>query len=74
MKRLAIRFIKALNESGLFEPIEGRLPYRVLYDFLDRNVTGIVITPKLEEINGIRMCDIVARAEDVTTIIDTIDE
>ena len=66
MKRLCIRFIKTLNESGLFEQIEGKQPYRVLYDYLDRNVTGIVIEPKLKEEEGILICgDSELRTEDV---------
>lgn len=66
MKRLCIRFIKTLNESGLFEQIEGKQPYRVLYDYLDRNVTGIVIEPKLKEEQGILICgDSEVRTEDV---------
>ena len=65
MKRLCVRFIKAFNESGLFEAIEGELPYRVLYDYLDHNVTGIVITPKIKEEEGIIICgDNEIRAED----------
>ena len=56
MKRLCIRFVKTLNDSGLFEKIEGKLPYRVLYDHLDQNVTGIVIEPKLKEEEGIIIC------------------
>lgn len=66
MKRLCVRFIKAFNESGLFEAIEGKLPYRVLYDYLDRNVTGIVITPHIKEEEGIIICGSdEARTEDV---------
>lgn len=66
MKRLCIRFIKALNESDLFEKIEGKQKYRVLYDYLDRNVTGIVIEPKLKEEEGILICgDSELRKEDV---------
>lgn len=61
MKRLAMRFVKALNESGLFEIIEGNLPYSVLYDHLDQNVTGIVIHPVIEELEGVLLCDIDAR-------------
>lgn len=57
MKRLAIRFIQALNNSGYFETIEGKLHYQVLYDHLDENVTGIVITPELLEEDGISICD-----------------
>lgn len=64
MKRLCIRFVKALNESGLFEPIEGRLSYRVLYDHFDQNVTGIVITPPLIEEEGVIICDDEFRSED----------
>ena len=56
MKRLAVRFVKALNESGLFEPIEGDVLYQVLYDHLDQNVTGIVLTLTLEETKGISIC------------------
>lgn len=56
MKRLCIRFIRKLNESGLFEPIDGAISYRVLYDYLDSNVTGVVIEPTLEEISGVSLC------------------
>ena len=57
MKRLCARFIKHLNESKYFEQIEGEIRYQVLYDHLDQNVTGIVITPPLEELDGISLCD-----------------
>lgn len=56
MKRLSIRFIQALNESGMFDQIEGNVPYRVLYDHLDQNVTGIIIEPTLKEEEGIWIC------------------
>lgn len=56
MKLLAIKFINALNRSGLFEEIEGNLRYQVLYDHLDMNVTGVVINPILEEAEGISTC------------------
>lgn len=56
MKRLCIRFIKNLNESGMFEQIEGKVMYRVLYDHLDQNVTGIIIEPQLKETEGIWIC------------------
>lgn len=61
MKRLAIRFIVALNNSGYFEQIENDVPYSVLYDHLDENVTGVVINPILEEIEGVRVCDDILR-------------
>lgn len=57
MKRLCIRFVLALNESGLFSPINGNLQYQVLYDHLDVNVTGIVIEPTLTEEEGISICN-----------------
>ena len=56
MKRLCIKFVLAVNESGMFELIEGDLPYRVLYDHLNQNVTGIVIEPQLKETDGIWIC------------------
>jgi hypothetical protein len=64
MKRLCIRFVKNLNESGLFEQIEGRLSYRVLYGYFDQNVTGIVITPPLIEEEGVIICTDEHRSED----------
>lgn len=56
MKRLAIRFVRALNGSGLFEQIDGDVLYQVLYDHLDQNVTGVVLTLTLAEINGVSIC------------------
>ncbi len=56
MKRLAVRFVRSFNESGLFEPIEGDVLYQVLYDHLDQNVTGIVLTLTLEETKGVSIC------------------
>lgn len=64
MKRLCIKFIKAFNASGLFEVIEGNVDYRVLYDHLDHNVTGIVITPTLVEEEGVIICEDEVRSED----------
>lgn len=61
MKRLAILFVSTLNRSGYFQQIEGELPYQVLYDHLDQNVTGVVISPTLEEIEGVRICDTISR-------------
>lgn len=56
MKRLAIRFVKKFNESGLFEPLEGDIPYQVLYDHLDQNVTGIILNLILNEEEGVSIC------------------
>lgn len=57
MKRLALKFINAVNESGEFEAIEGPIGYRVHVDYLDANVTGVSIEITLKEREGIRMCD-----------------
>lgn len=64
MKRLCVKFVKAFNDSKLFEMIDGDLPYRVVYDYLDQNVTGISITPPLIEEEGIIICDGEYRTED----------
>lgn len=57
MKRLAVKFVNKLNESEYFECIEGSVPYQVVYDYLDQNTTGVIITLKLEEVDGISICD-----------------
>ena len=64
MKRLAIRFVKALNESECFERIEGKLSYQVVYDFLDQNVTGVVLSIPLEEVDGVAICEDESRDSD----------
>lgn len=57
MKRLCIRFIRALNNSGYFQDLEEDIQYQVLYDHLDENVTGIVISPTLTEEEGVNLCN-----------------
>lgn len=56
MKKLAIEFILTMNESGLFEPISGEVPMSIEYNLLDVNLTGVVLTLRLEEKQGIVMC------------------
>lgn len=68
MKRICVHFIVELNSSGLFSPIEGSVPYRVLYDTFDQNVTGIVISLLLQEERGITICNEEKREEDIKTI------
>lgn len=63
MKRLCIRFVRAVNESGYFSELEDDIPYQVLYDHLDENVTGIVISPSLKEDAGINLCNEPERLE-----------
>lgn len=68
MKRLCYKFIRNLNESGYFSPLEGKLPYQLVYDHLDENVTGVIITPKLEEEEGVSIC---GDEEDDQEVTDT---
>lgn len=56
MKRLCIRFVQAFNASKYFDELDGNIPYRVLYDYLDVNVTGIIIEPTLIEKEGVILC------------------
>lgn len=57
MKLLAQCFIRALNESELFEPIgDTILNYQVPYDTTDECVTGIIITLPLREKTGRTYC------------------
>lgn len=58
MKRLCYRFIKAFNESKLFEPLPEDISYRVVIDHLDQMVSGIIITPRIKERKGVLLCDI----------------
>lgn len=59
MKTLAARFIRAINESGYFEPIDYKteIPYQCVYDYLDQNVTGVLITLELKEKEGLSACE-----------------
>jgi hypothetical protein len=43
MKDKAQRFIATVNNSGVFEWVDGDLPYRVVYDKLDENMVGVTI-------------------------------
>lgn len=53
MKELARRFIVAINNSGLFESVSGDFTYTAFYEYLDQNVTGIMLTLKLKELEGV---------------------
>lgn len=53
MKNAAMEFIVRLNESGLFEPVEGEIPYSVILEKLAPVVTGISISLKLKEVAGV---------------------
>lgn len=55
-KNYAKEFILRLNESGLFEQIDENIPYQVLYDHLDINMTGVSIEVQLKETKGLVLC------------------
>lgn len=57
MKTLASRFIKAVDDSGEFEPVGDETPYQVVYDALDENLTGVIITIELKETGGLKICE-----------------
>lgn len=49
MKAVGVDFIKALNASGYFLPIDGTLNYQVLCEQLSDIVTGVMFTIRLQE-------------------------
>ena len=61
MKRLCFLFVKLLNDSGYFEPIEGDVDYNVFTNDYDDNMVGVSIEPELKEIEGVLLCDIIER-------------
>ena len=58
MKRLCYRFIKAFNESRLFDALPEDIPYQSVIDRLDQGVSGIIISPRIKEQKGVKLCDI----------------
>ena len=53
MKSAAMTFIARMNDSGLFEPIEGDIPYSVILEKLSPIVTGISISVQVKEVKGV---------------------
>ena len=53
MKSAAMVFIARMNDSGLFEPIEGDIPYSVILEKLSPIVTGISISVQVKEAKGV---------------------
>ena len=53
MKSAAMVFIARMNDSGLFEPIEGDIPYSVILEKLSPIVTGISISIQVKEVKGV---------------------
>ena len=56
MKGIFYTFLREYNKGEYFAPIEGNIPYQVVYDKLDVNVTGIVVTLTLVELEGSEIC------------------
>lgn len=52
MKDFAKKFITQVNRSGLFEAINENVPYSIVYDTLDVNLTGVAIELQLKELTG----------------------
>jgi len=52
MKGYARDFIHRVNNSRLFSPLPENVNYSVVYDKLDANVTGVVLSVRLEELHG----------------------
>lgn len=52
LKGLAVRFVAAVNESGFFVPVGGRVDYRVAFDKMDANLCILTLTLTLEEQTG----------------------
>ncbi|WP_321479761.1 hypothetical protein [uncultured Bacteroides sp.] len=53
MKFAAMEFVTRLNQSGLFDPIEGDIPYSVILERLSPVLTGISVSFKLKEVTGV---------------------
>ncbi|MEG1008009.1 MAG: hypothetical protein RSO15_17285 [Bacteroides sp.] len=60
-KSLAMEFIVRLNESGLFEPIEGEISYSVSLDKLSTYVSGIIVSLQLKEVKGVCVSNLTKR-------------
>ena len=52
MLDLAKQFVKRVDASGYYEPIETLLDYNVVLDFLDANMAGVRVTLTLKELEG----------------------
>lgn len=52
MLELAKVFVKRLDATRVYEPIEGLLDYNVVLDFLDANMAGVRVTLTLKELEG----------------------
>lgn len=52
MLALAKQFVLLLDQSGDFEPLDGRIEWNSVVDFLDANMAGVRVTLELKELKG----------------------
>lgn len=52
MLALAKQFVLLLDQSGDFEPLDGRIEWNSVVDFLDANMAGVRLTLELKELKG----------------------
>lgn len=56
-KGIFLSLLKEINKGEYFEPVESAtLPYQVVYDKLDVNTTGIIVTLSLKELQPKMIC------------------
>lgn len=52
MKDAAVRFLRGVQKSGYFAPLQDKLAYRVICEKMSSIVTGITLEIELEELAG----------------------
>lgn len=52
MLDVAKEYIMLLDRTNEYEPIDGRLDYNAVIDFLDANMAGVRVTLTLKELEG----------------------
>lgn len=52
MKRVAARFLKAINDSRYFDPIDGDVRYTTIYESASAYFTGVFVELTLKELQG----------------------
>ena len=52
MLNVAKAYIVRLDKCGWFEPLEGKIEYNSVIDFLDSNMAGVRVTLELKELRG----------------------
>lgn len=53
MKEEAARFVGEMNKSGLFEPIDGDVPYDTVLEGTANVLTGIAMSLTIKEVKGL---------------------